>query len=177
MFTATVAANLDPFKQHTEEELWRVLAQAQLEDHIRRLEGGLQHQISEGGGNMSVGQRQLICLARALLQKAKILIMDEATASVDLQTDAVIQSCIRHSFASCTVITVAHRLDTIIQSDRIIVLDGGSLKEFDAPHKLLQDPSSVFTSLVEETGAVNCARLRSLAKEKHTLSFENAKSE
>eukprot|EP00759_Apiculatamorpha_spiralis_P001269 PhF_6_TR10440/c0_g1_i2/m.16510/K05673/ABCC4; ATP-binding cassette, subfamily C (CFTR/MRP), member 4 len=163
LFTATIQENIDPFTQYKEQDIWRVLKLSELSDYVESLEGGLKFKITEGGGNFSVGQRQLLCLARALLHDAKILIMDEATANVDYHTDGIIQKCIRQCFEKCTVITVAHRLDTIIDCDYIMVLDGGRLKEFDSPHLLLQDRGTIFSSLVDETGPQHSTRLRGIA--------------
>jgi ABC-type multidrug transport system fused ATPase/permease subunit len=123
----------------------------------------LDAKVLANGENFSVGQRQLLCLARALLTSTKILVLDEATASVDLQTDELIQSVIRKDFSACTVLTIAHRLNTVIDYDRILVLDKGEVVEFDSPTKLLEDEKSVFTSLVNETGNNNATLLKSLA--------------
>lgn len=116
------------------------------------LVAGLQHEVTEGGENLSVGQRQLICLARALLRKTKVLILDEATAAIDLETDDLIQNTIRTKFKDCTVLTIAHRLNTIMDSDRIIVLDKGAIAEFDSPDNLLSNPESIFSSMHKDAG-------------------------
>lgn len=108
--------------------------------------------MSEGGENLSVGQRQLICLARALLRKTKLLILDEATAAVDLETDDLIQKTIREEFKDCTVLTIAHRLNTIMDSDRIVVLDKGQIVEFDSPNNLLLNSASIFSSMHKDAG-------------------------
>jgi len=114
---------------------------------------GLQSNISEGGSNFSVGQRQLVCLARAILRENRILVMDEATANVDPQTDALIQTTIRNKFKDCTVLTIAHRLHTIMDSDKVMVLDAGHIVEFAAPFELLTaSQSNVFHSMVMQTG-------------------------
>lgn len=102
-----------------------------------------------------MGQRQLICLARALLRKTKILILDEATAAVDLETDDLIQSTIRSEFSHCTVLTIAHRLNTIIDSDRVLVLDKGLVVEFDSPDTLLKNKASIFYSMAKDAGVVS----------------------
>ena len=155
IFSGTLRSNLDPFNSHTDEELWLALRHAHLKEYVTNLEEGLMHEIHEGGSNLSVGQRQLICLARALLRKTKILILDEATAAVDMETDALIQSTIRREFADCTILTIAHRLNTIIDSNRVMVLDNGLIAEFDSPDVLLQNPDSVFYSLAKDAGIVS----------------------
>ena len=119
------------------------------------LEAGLMHSISEGGDNLSVGQRQLVCLARALLKKTKILILDEATAAVDLETDDLIQNTIRKTFKDSTVITIAHRLNTIMDYNRVMVLEKGSIAEFDTVKSLLNDETGIFYSMVKEAGLLN----------------------
>lgn len=118
------------------------------------LPAGLNHEVTEGGENLSVGQRQLICLGRALLRKTKVLILDEATAAVDLETDDLIQRTIRTEFSDCTVLTIAHRLNTIMDSDRVIVLDRGQIVEYDAPNKLLQNKKSIFHGMAKDAGLV-----------------------
>ncbi|KAJ7390668.1 Multidrug resistance-associated protein 1 [Desmophyllum pertusum] len=137
LFSGTLRLNLDPFNKHTDNELWNVLEVAHLKNFVTGLEKGLQFAILDGGENLSVGQRQLVCLARALLRKSKILVLDEATAAVDLETDEFIQQTIRREFADHTVFTIAHRLNTIIDYDRVMVLKNGSVAEFDSPSNLL----------------------------------------
>ena len=127
---------------------------AHLKDYASNLETGLLHEIAEGGENLSVGQRQLVCLARALLRKTKILILDEATAAVDLETDDLIQATIRKEFKDCTVLTIAHRLNTIMDYDRIMVLDKGIIAEFDSPGQLLEASDSIFYSMAKDAGLV-----------------------
>ena len=155
LFSGSLRMNLDPFNKHKDQELWQVLELSNLKDFVNGLEKGLLHEISEGGENLSVGQRQLVCLARALLRKTKVLILDEATAAVDLETDDLIQSTIRKEFANCTVLTIAHRLNTIMDYDKIMVLDRGELKEFNTPNILLEDPQSIFYSLAKDAGLID----------------------
>ena len=152
LFSGTIRFNLDPFSEKTDDELWTCLEHAHLKDFVKGLPNELDSKVSEGGENLSVGQRQLICLARALLRKTKILILDEATAAVDLETDSLIQSTIRSEFSDCTIITIAHRLHTILDSTRVLVLDQGKVVEFDSPDNLLNDQSSVFYSLARNAG-------------------------
>ena len=154
LFCGTLRNNLDPFNHHSDDELWKALELAHLKEYASGLEAGLQHEVSEGGENLSIGQRQLVCLARALLRKTKILILDEATAAVDLETDDLIQATIRKQFKDCTVLTIAHRLNTIIDYDRIMVLDKGVIAEFKTLNELLEDSSSIFHSMAKDAGFV-----------------------
>ncbi|KAF9575235.1 hypothetical protein EC968_003876 [Mortierella alpina] len=163
LFHGTFRYNLDPLSRHTEQELWKVLETSDLKVFVQQQDGGLDGIVAAQGENLSVGQRQLMCLSRALLAKSKIVVLDEATASVDLATDSLIQKAIRVDFADSTVLTIAHRLNTIVDYHRILVMDQGQVAEFDTPRKLLRDPHSMFSSLVDETGPSNAALLRSLA--------------
>lgn len=144
MFSNTVRYNIDPFGDSTESEIWEVLQKVQLSEVISALPDGLDDLVAEGGENFSQGQRQLLCIARSLLRKPKVLIMDEATASIDNSTDAEIQKMIRENFSDATVLTIAHRLNTILDSDRILVLDDGNIVEFDSPDNLLSKDNGVF---------------------------------
>ncbi|KAJ9565724.1 hypothetical protein OSB04_001690 [Centaurea solstitialis] len=163
LFSGTVRFNLDPFNEHNDPDLWESLERAHLKDVIRRNPLGLDAEVSEAGENFSVGQRQLLSLSRALLRRSKILVLDEATAAVDVRTDALIQKTIREEFRSCTMIIIAHRLNTIIDCDRILLLDAGQVVEYDAPVKLLQDENTSFSKMVQSTGAANAQYLRGLA--------------
>ncbi|KAM6346782.1 ATP-binding cassette sub-family C member 2 [Alca torda] len=154
LFTGTLRMNLDPFDQYTDEEVWKALELAHLKTYVQALPEGLLHLVSEGGENLSVGQRQLVCLARALLRKAKILILDEATAAVDLETDHLIQTTIRSEFADCTVLTIAHRLHTIMDSNRVMVLQAGRIVEYDSPEELLKK-QGVFSAMAKDAGIMN----------------------
>ncbi|KAM9010884.1 ATP-binding cassette sub-family C member 2 [Ara ararauna] len=154
LFTGTLRMNLDPFDQYTDEEVWKALELAHLKTYVQDLPGRLLYVVTEGGENLSVGQRQLVCLARALLRKAKILILDEATAAVDLETDHLIQTTIRREFADCTVLTIAHRLHTIMDSNRVMVLQAGRIVEFDSPEELLRK-QGVFSMMAKDAGITN----------------------
>merc|ERR1711953_718468 len=135
-------------------DIWKALEHAHLRSMVTHLGSGLDHEVLEGGSNLSVGQRQLVCLARALLRKTKVLILDEATAAVDLETDDLIQATIREEFADCTVLTIAHRLNTIMDSSRVMVLDAGKIKEFDTPEALLNNKKTVFYGMAKDDGLV-----------------------
>ncbi|KAL5251848.1 hypothetical protein ACHWQZ_G014863 [Mnemiopsis leidyi] len=152
LFSETLRINLDPFSEFSSEQLWDVLEKVELKTYVGAQNGGLEMMVQEGGGNLSAGQRQLLCLARALLRDNKFLVIDEATANVDEKTDQLIQSTLREKFSDCTVLTIAHRINTIIDSDRVMVMDSGKLVEFDHPAVLLENPASIFYDLVTETG-------------------------
>ncbi|AES64141.2 putative xenobiotic-transporting ATPase [Medicago truncatula] len=162
LFSGTVRFNLDPFTEHNDADLWEALERAHLKDVIRRNSLGLDAEVSEAGENFSVGQRQLLSLARALLRRSKILVLDEATAAVDVRTDALIQKTIREEFKSCTMLIIAHRLNTIIDCDRVLLLDGGKVLEYNTPEELLSNEGSAFSKMVQSTGAANAQYLRSL---------------
>ena len=159
LFSGTICTNLDPFGRFTEEEVWDSLARVGMLDRVRLDEKGLECPVAERGANFSVGQRQLLCLARAMLKQSRILLMDEATASVDFESDAMIQRTIREQFVHCTVITIAHRLATVIDYDAVLVLDKGELVEYDSPHNLLKRPSSQFFDMVKQLGEEQFADL------------------
>lgn len=154
LFSGSLRSNLDPFDENTDEAIWRVLEQVELKETVSSLAGGLNCKISDGGSNFSLGQRQLICLGRALLKRNKILVLDEATASVDYETDTLIQKTITTAFSDCTVLTIAHRLHTVINADRILVMDNGEMVEFDHPHVLLKNKDGYLTKLVNETSTL-----------------------
>ncbi|KAM6418865.1 multidrug resistance-associated protein 1-like [Pluvialis apricaria] len=151
LFSGTVQSNLDPLGKHSDLELWEVLELCDLKDFVQSLPKKLLHEISEGGENLSVGQRQLVCLARVLLRKTKILVLDEATASVDVETDNLVQSTIKREFYNCTILTIAHRLHTVMDSERVLVLDAGRILEYDTPHNLLEGKGA-FSEMVAEAG-------------------------
>jgi ATP-binding cassette subfamily C (CFTR/MRP) protein 4 len=166
LFSGSVRKNLDPFDEYQDNQIWNVLEEVRLKEFVTDLPSGLYSNLSEGGSNFSVGQKQLICLARALLRNNKILILDEATANVDPQTDELLQKTIRTNFADCTVLTIAHRLHTIMDSDKVLVMDDGVIAEFDHPHKLLQS-KGMFYKLVMETGKRMGENLIEIAKQNY----------
>ncbi|XP_023396695.1 multidrug resistance-associated protein 1 isoform X4 [Loxodonta africana] len=153
LFSGPLRMNLDPFSQYSDEEIWTSLELAHLKNFVSALPDKLNHECTEGGENLSVGQRQLVCLARALLRKTKVLVLDEATAAVDLETDDLIQSTIRTQFDDCTVLTIAHRLNTIMDYTRVIVLDKGEIRECGPPSDLLQQ-RGLFYSMAKDAGLV-----------------------
>ncbi|KAH9000229.1 P-loop containing nucleoside triphosphate hydrolase protein [Lactarius akahatsu] len=159
LFEGTLRENIDPVGEHQDADIWEALkqatvaSQAHLKEYVESLPEGLDAPVKEGGSSLSAGQRQLICFARALLRKTKILVLDEATSAVDLETDKAIQDIIRGpQFKNTTILTIAHRLNTIMDSDRILVLSEGKVAEFDAPSILLTKPDSAFRSLAVEAG-------------------------
>lgn len=154
LFEGSLRGNIDPLGSASDADIWQALEQSYLKDFVQRdLEGGLDAEISEGGSNLSAGQRQLVCFARALLRKTKILILDEATSSIDLETDEAVQKILRgDDFKGVTTLTIAHRINTITDSDKVLVLEKGQVAEFDTPETLLQNKDSIFTSLVIQAG-------------------------
>ncbi|KAI4530592.1 hypothetical protein MG293_019481 [Ovis ammon polii] len=154
LFSGSLRMNLDPFNNYSDEEIWKALELSHLKSFVAGLQAGLSYEVTEGGDNLSIGQRQLLCLARALLRKSKILIMDEATAAVDLETDQLIQTTIQTEFSHCTTITIAHRLHTIMDSDKVMVLDSGKIVEYDSPEELLRNPGP-FYFMAQEAGIEN----------------------
>ncbi|XP_029946251.1 multidrug resistance-associated protein 1 [Salarias fasciatus] len=153
LFSGSLRMNLDPFDSYSDEEVWRALELSHLKTFVSGLPDKLGHECSEGGENLSVGQRQLLCLARALLRKTKILVLDEATAAVDMETDNLIQSTIRSQFEDCTVLTIAHRLNTIMDYTRVLVLERGRMAEFDSPSSLLTHRGA-FYHMAKDAGLV-----------------------
>ncbi|XP_031250193.1 ABC transporter C family member 5 [Pistacia vera] len=150
LFEGTIRCNLDPLGEHSDCEVWEALDKSQLGEIVRAKDQKLDTPVLENGDNWSVGQRQLVSLGRALLKQARILVLDEATASVDTATDNLIQKIIRTEFKDCTVCTIAHRIPTVIDSDLVLVLSDGRVAEFDTPVRLLEDKSSMFLKLVTE---------------------------
>lgn len=163
LFSSTIRYNLDPFESFSDEQIWRALEIVELKTAVN----GLHFMVTEGGNNFSVGQRQLICLARAILRNNKILLLDEATANIDGRTDALIQTTIREKFADCTVLTIAHRLHTIMDSDMVLIMANGYAMEYDVPYKLLQQPFGIFRDLVNNLDPADKQNLTEIAKRKY----------
>ncbi|KAL1513416.1 hypothetical protein ABEB36_002835 [Hypothenemus hampei] len=166
LFSSSLRKNLDPFDEYTDDVLWDTLDQVELKTAVSELPHGLESKMSEGGSNFSVGQRQLVCLARAIIRKNRILLLDEATANVDPHTDGLIQATIRSKFTECTVLTIAHRLHTIMDSDKVLVMDAGRNVEFDCPFVLLEN-KGVFSELVQQTGKAMAENLYGIAQENY----------
>lgn len=166
LFRGTLRKNLDPIAEFEDALLWSALEDVELKESFDTLDS----LINSGGSNLSLGQRQLICLARAILKRNRILILDEATANIDLATDAFIQKTIRRKFKDCTVLTIAHRLDTVMDSDKILVMDNGRAVEFEHSFLLLQNDDSYLSKLVQETDNATITKLKDMAQRvKHKL--------
>ncbi|KAJ3191280.1 hypothetical protein HK101_007909 [Irineochytrium annulatum] len=183
-FKGTLRFNLDPFGRHDDAALWRALEGVELKHVVERMPEKMDSPVHENGGNWSAGERQLICLARAVLRDSKLIVMDEATSSVDMRTDALVQRAIRSEeglFATSTVLTIAHRLQTIIDFDFVLVLDAGRVVEFGTPHSLLEKPisdeSAWFHRMVSEMGDESQQQLRKLAAAKNALEAIKLKME
>lgn len=172
LFSGTMRYNLDPFKKKTDDELWSALDQVELRTVVSSLANGLDCKMHDGGSNFSMGQRQLVCLARAILRNNKILILDEATANVDAETDKFIQRTIREKFAKCTVLTIAHRLHTVMDSDRVLVMDAGKIVEFDHANNLLKSNDGYLRKLVDETGPSTATQLIRMSERSYEQKLE-----
>ncbi|XP_075982875.1 ATP-binding cassette sub-family C member 4-like [Anticarsia gemmatalis] len=163
LFSASLRYNLDPFDRYTDADIWAALEQVELKKSV----SSLSQVVESGGSNFSAGERQLLCLARAALARNKLLVLDEATANVDPNTDTLIQKSIRNYFANCTVLTVAHRLHTVADSDRVVVMEAGEIVECGHPHELLQHDEGHFTRMVKQLGAAAEQSLRDFAASAH----------
>lgn len=150
LFSGSVRFNLDPLSQHSDNQIWEVLEKCQLKETVEEKDDGLDSLVLQDGSNWSMGQRQLFCLGRALLKRSQILVLDEATASIDNATDAILQKTIRTEFAECTVITVAHRIPTVMDCTMVLGISDGLVVEYDEPLKLMQKEGSLFGKLVKE---------------------------
>ncbi|XP_070538811.1 ATP-binding cassette sub-family C member 4-like [Ptychodera flava] len=172
LFSGTLRMNLDPFDEFDDERLWKVIDQVDLREMVEAMEERFDGELCEGGSNLSVGQRQLVCLARAILQETKILVIDEATANIDATTDERIQKTIKKQFKDCTVLTIAHRLNTVIDCDKIMVVHDGTIAEFDEPYKLMQKEEGAFRNMVTASKGIK-SKIEMMAKLKKQ---ENRKS-
>lgn len=171
LFNGTIRSNLDPTGNYNDSQLWDALHRVHMRNAIESISGsmdgdghGLDLIVQEKGSNFSAGERQLLSLARAILSGVKIVVLDEASASLDNHTDMLVQKTVREQLSDCTVLTIAHRLATIADSDRVLVVDAGEVVEFDTPSKLL-DSGGYFAKLVEETGRIESALLRAIISE------------
>lgn len=167
LFSGTIRFNLDPFEEYSDAEVWDALSKSELKAFVSNFDGQLDGRVSEYGQNLSVGQRQMICLTRALLRKPKVLIMDEATSSVDFETDQLIQDTIRREFVGCTVLTIAHRLWTIADYDKVLAMDNGLAGEFGSPAELLQNEDGHLTFLVNSLGENGAEKFKEMVRNKN----------
>eukprot|EP00658_Telonema_sp_P-2_P060001 TRINITY_DN4904_c0_g2_i1.p1 TRINITY_DN4904_c0_g2~~TRINITY_DN4904_c0_g2_i1.p1 ORF type:complete len:244 (-),score=79.74 TRINITY_DN4904_c0_g2_i1:384-1115(-) len=149
LFSGTLRWNLDPQRQFSDDRLWKVLDEANLKSFVESRDGQLEMALEVNGENLSVGQRQLVCLSRALLRDSKVLVLDEATASIDRKTDTLVQEALRR-LEGVTQFTIAHRIDTIIDSDKILVLGKGKVLQYDSPEVLMKDTDGEFYKIVQE---------------------------
>lgn len=161
LFRGTIRSNMDPFEMYTDSEIWTALSRAHLKEVIKSA-GGLSATVREGGSNFSVGQRQLLCLARAVIRDNALLVMDEATANVDPDTDALIQQTLREEFDDRSVLCIAHRLNTVVYYDKILVLDHGRIAEYDSPRALVEK-NGMFRSMCENSGQFELLRSMMIA--------------
>jgi len=159
---------MDPFTEYSDTDIWNVLELVQLKQTIAAHPDTIHQLCEENGENFSVGQRQLLCMARALMKKSTILLLDEATASVDVDTDAIIQRTLRRNFNECTILTIAHRLNTIMDNDMILVMDKGTVVEFDSPINLIRK-KGIFYEMVQATGKQSARYLRKIASGKASV--------
>ncbi|KAJ2849653.1 hypothetical protein J3B02_003769, partial [Coemansia erecta] len=146
-----IRENINTLCTYTDLEIWQALEHVQLAEFVRSKQDGLGMEVNQNGSNLSAGQQQLVCLTHALLKQAKVLVLDEATAAIDNPTDKIAQRSIREQFRECTVFTIAHRPNTITDSNKILVIDGSEVAEHDTPENLLADPHSLFAAIISET--------------------------
>jgi ABC-type multidrug transport system fused ATPase/permease subunit len=171
MFQGTIRTNLDPFSTHTDEDLINALHKCLLGPMLESNKEGLDTMVAKLGSNFSLGTQQLMCLARAFLNPSRILLLDEATAALDSDTNNAVQHVLKANFMDRTIFTIAHRLDTIIDSDRILTMDAGVIAEFESPATLLDNPNSIFYELCMNTGKAQFDALRSKARANAELVF------
>jgi len=168
LFNNTLRFNLDPFDEYEDAQIWEVLESCSLKQLVLdTMPEKLSFKVEQGGENLSVGTRQLVCLARALLRNSKIILLDEFSSNIDSETEKVVQKSIDLASKSSTLLTIAHRLSTCISNDKVMVMDAGTCAEFDTPHNLLKDNTTIFSKLVDDTGETNAQKLRSLARDRH----------
>lgn len=164
LFSGTLKSNLDPFSSHDQEHILRALEQVRFPSVVDRGSAILDDIVEEGGANYSAGERQLLCMARALLSKPKLLVLDEATSAVDGATDEFVQCMLRSQFPDTTLLTIAHRLNTVMDYDSVLVMDRGRAVEFGPPSQLLKNEEGVFSQMVNATGPESAAALKAIAK-------------
>ncbi|RZC33433.1 ABC tran and/or AAA 25 domain containing protein [Asbolus verrucosus] len=177
LFQGTLRRNLDPFDEYTDSQIWHALEEVGLKSTVSKMSLGLETAVWEEGSNFSLGQKQLLCLVRAMVRSCKIIVFDEATANIDLKTDQLIQSVIRRKFKDCTVLTIAHRLHTVMDSDKVLVMDAGCVVEFDHPYRLLQNTSGILYSYVNRSGLGTAENLMKIAKRNFFDRFKGASEE
>lgn len=163
LFGGALRENIDPFDEYSDFEIWEALEHSNLKNLVKESADGLSMKITDNGSNLSQGQRQLMCMARALLRKCTIVALDEATSSIDVDSDALIQRTLREQFSKATVLTIAHRINTIADSDFVLVMSDGKVAEFDKPSALLERDDSEYAQMVQETGQANFEYVRRIA--------------
>lgn len=171
LFSETLRKNLDPFGEYSDDAIWAALDDVELKDTIAALPAGLETMVTDGASNFSVGQKQLLCLVRAILRNSKIIVLDEATANVDLKSDELIQSAIRKRFKDCTILTIAHRLLTVMDADKILIMDAGKVIEFDHPYNLLKNANGFFYEYIHKGGKNMAEKLMNMAEKVSILHF------